>query len=140
MLNLDLNSEFGARVARRLQQEEVIWLVTVRNDLTPQPVPVWFIWDGETFLIYSQRDKQKLRNIARNPRVSLHFDSNGRGGDIVVISGEAQIDESILPADQVQAYVDKYGAAIAGIGMKPETFARSYSVPIRITALEVRGH
>ena len=48
----DPQTDFGARVARRLQNEQVIWITTVRVDGTPQPTPVWFIWDGETILIY----------------------------------------------------------------------------------------
>lgn len=40
---IDLTTEYGARVARRLQDEQVIWLTTVGRDGTPQPNPVWFI-------------------------------------------------------------------------------------------------
>ena len=37
----------------------------------PVPTPVWFWWDGETILVYSQRDKPKLRHIVANPRVAI---------------------------------------------------------------------
>ncbi|MEJ7654272.1 MAG: pyridoxamine 5'-phosphate oxidase family protein [Chloroflexia bacterium] len=70
-------------MATRLQEEEIIWLTTVRADGRPQSVPVWALWDGETFLIYSKPDQPKTRNIAANPRVSLNLNSNARGGDIV---------------------------------------------------------
>ena len=29
-------------------------MTTVRSDGQPQTVPVWFLWDDEGFLIYSQ--------------------------------------------------------------------------------------
>ena len=58
-MELDLNTEFGARVERRLREEIVIWLTTVRTDLTPQPSLVWFLWDAETMLIYSKPNTPK---------------------------------------------------------------------------------
>ncbi len=42
MLNLDTSTEFGARVARRLGDEHIVWLTTVRRDQAPQPSPVRF--------------------------------------------------------------------------------------------------
>jgi hypothetical protein len=64
----DATTEAGGRADRRLREEEVAWLTTVRSDGQPQSVPIWFLWDGETFLIYSQPGRQKLKNITRNPR------------------------------------------------------------------------
>lgn len=42
----DADSEFGQRVRARLRDEQVIWFTTVGADGTPQPNPVWFIWQG----------------------------------------------------------------------------------------------
>src|SRR5512136_282602 len=92
MFNLDLTTDFGQRVARRLREERIIWLITVDSHGVPQPNPIWFWWDGETILMYSLPDTAKLRNIAAHPPVTLHFDGDGRGGDIVVITGEARLD------------------------------------------------
>jgi hypothetical protein len=39
---IDTAIPFGARVARRLQEERIIWLTTVRSNGTPQRSPVWF--------------------------------------------------------------------------------------------------
>lgn len=139
-MQIDRSTEFGARVERRLLGEIVIWLTTVRADGTPEPSPVWFLWDGSTFLIYSQPDKPKLKHIARDPHVSLNFDSNGKSDDIVIFTGEARIDNSALPANAIPDYVGKYQEDIKRIGMTLETFARGYSVAIRVTPTRVRGH
>ena len=106
----------------------------------PQPVPVWFLWDGDaSVLLYSQPDTPKLRNIAENPRVSLHLDGNGRGGDIVVCLGTARrLRRS--PADLVADYVEKYAEPIERNRWTPESFAADYSVPLRITISRIRGH
>jgi PPOX class probable F420-dependent enzyme len=137
---IDTSTEFGARVARRLEQERVIWLTTVRADLQPQPSPVWFLWDGTTFLIYSRPNTQKLRNIAARPRVALNLDGDGRGGDIVIFSGEARIDPSAPPAHRVPAYIARYAAFISRYNWTPESFAQDYSVAIRVTPTQLRGH
>ena len=139
-MQLDTSSEFGQRVERRLREERVIWLTTVRADGTPQPSPVWFLWDGETFLIYSQPNQQKLRNIERNPKVALNFDGDGQGGDIIVFTGEARLDPQAPPANQVAAYVERYQPGFVRIGMSAEAFAQTYAVPIRITPTGLRGH
>ncbi len=117
-------------------------MTTVRADRTPQPSPVWFLWDGETFLIYSRPNTQKLRNIRSNPRVAVHLDGDGHGGNIVVITGEARIAPETSPAHQVPAFAEKYekGGYFARIGTTAAGFARSYSVPIRITPTTLRGH
>ena len=106
MLDLDLNTEFGARVDRRLREERVIWLTTVRPDLTPQPSLVWFLWDAGTLLIYSKPNTPKLRNIEQNPTVALNFDGDSQGGNVVVFTGTAIIDRQAPSLDQIAAYVD----------------------------------
>src|SRR5215212_6502911 len=129
---LDTTTEAGGRAERRLREEEIAWLTTVRRDGQPQSVPVWFLWNGETFLIYSQANRQKLRNIDGNPRVDLNLNSNARGGDVVRAEGTAEVVEDAPPADEVPEYVEKYRDAIARIGFDPSGFARAYSVPIRV--------
>ena len=129
---LDTTTEAGGRAERRLHEEEIAWLTTVRVDGQPQSVPVWFLWDGQTFLIYSQPDRQKLRNISRNPRVDLNLNSNAYGGDIVRVEGMAEIVEDAPSANEVPEYIEKYRAAIARIGFDPDSFARAYSVPLRV--------
>jgi PPOX class probable F420-dependent enzyme len=138
-MQIDSTTPFGEKVLRRLRDETVIWLVTVRPDGTPEPSPVWFHWDGDSFVIYSLAKTARQRNIARNPPVALHFDSN-RGADVVVFTGEATIDDAAPPAHANTAYVEKYRADLARIGVSPENFSMRYSVPIRVRPTKLRGH
>src|SRR5919204_6475269 len=88
---LDTRSPFGRRVRQRLTEEQVIWFSTVAADGTPQPNPVWFLWqDPGTVLTYNRADAFRVAHLRRRPRVALHFDGNGRGGDVVVLTGTAQ--------------------------------------------------
>jgi PPOX class probable F420-dependent enzyme len=135
----DLSTPFGKRAVQRLTDDLVVWIVTVRRDGTPQPSPVWFFWNGESILIYSQPGVQKLRNLARNPLCSLHFNGDGSGGDIVILEGEAHRIETV-PAEEAAHYFSKYGWGFDRIGMTSAEFARTYSVPLRFTPRRLRGH
>ncbi|MFN8594477.1 MAG: TIGR03667 family PPOX class F420-dependent oxidoreductase [Thermomicrobiales bacterium] len=139
-MNIDTSTEFGARVAKRLAEDRIIWLTTVGSDGVPQPSPVWFLWDGETALIFSQPGTGKLRNIAANPHVSLHLDGDGFGGNIVVLTGEASLEPDGMKASANPAYVAKYAEGMKRIGMDPESFAAAYSVPMRMRPTHLRGH
>src|SRR4051794_22604841 len=105
---IDFSSAFGTRAALRLRQEGIVWLTTVRHDRTPQPSPVWFLWDGETVLIYSKPDTQKLRNIEQSAKVALHLNGDAYGNDIVILTGNAQIDDRMPLVHEVPAFVQKY--------------------------------
>jgi PPOX class probable F420-dependent enzyme len=137
---IDENTEFGARVARRLREEIVVWMTTVTPAGSPLPRPVWFLWDGtESVLVYSQTGA-RVRNIEARPRVTLNFDGDGEGGDIVVLSGTASVEADAPPADQRPEYLSKYDGHIARIGMTPATFAERYSVPVRVRFTRLDGH
>jgi PPOX class probable F420-dependent enzyme len=137
---IDESGEFGARAARHLRDEIVVWLTTVTPRGAPLPMPVWFVWDGaDSVAVYSQPGA-RVRNIEANPHVSLNFGGDGGGGDIIVISGDAEIDQDGPPAAEASDYLAKYADHIARIGMKPDAFAERYSVPLRIRLGRLRGH
>jgi PPOX class probable F420-dependent enzyme len=137
---IDQSSDFGARVARHLRDEVVVWFTTVTPAGAPLPAPVWFVWDGaETVSMYSM-DGARVRNLEGNSRVTLNFGGDGGGGDIVVLSGRAAIERDAPNAAESEAYVAKYADHITRIGMTPETFAQRYRVPVRVRITRVRGH
>jgi PPOX class probable F420-dependent enzyme len=140
MIEIDTSTEFGERVTRHLEDDVIVWLTTVGANTTPQPSPVWFLWDGDTVLIYSQPNTPKLRGIEANPRVSLNFNCTEIGGDVVILLGDAWIDREAPAANTVPAYVEKYTERMQGISMTPEQFAQAYSVPVRVSPTSLRGH
>ena len=128
----DTTTEVGKRAEARLKEEKIAWMTTVRSDGQPQTVPVWFLWDDEGFLIYSQPNRQKLRNITQNPRVGLNLNSNEQGNDVVRLEGTASTDEDAPLSSEIPSYVEKYRESIARIGFDVEGFARAYSVALRV--------
>jgi PPOX class probable F420-dependent enzyme len=135
---LDPSNPAHARADRRLRSEPVAWLTTVRADGQAQSTPVWFLWDGDTFLLYSQPDAQKVRNVTSNPKVSLHLSDDGAGDDVVTFEGAAAVEPETARADRVEAYLAKYQAAIAALGYEPGPFARTYSTAIRVRPTRAR--
>ena len=139
-MKIDTTTEFGLRVERRLREEPMAWLTTVAADGTPQPSPVWFLWDGESILVFSRPNQPKLRHIERHPKVALNLDGDARGGDIVIVTGEASLAPDAPPADKVPEYVRKYAWGFARINMTAEQFGQTYSEAIRIRPTKLRGH
>ena len=136
---LDESTDFGARATQRLREAIIGWLTTVSPEGMPQPIPIWFLWDGgASILLYSRPGKRKLENLAANPKVSLHLDSDGIEADIVVCWGEIGVSDDV-PANEVPDYVAKYAGRIAALGWTPESFAADFSVPLRIELSRIHG-
>ena len=51
---LDITTEWGQHAEQRLRTNIIGWLTTVGSDGRPYTVPVWFLWEGNTVLIFSQ--------------------------------------------------------------------------------------
>jgi PPOX class probable F420-dependent enzyme len=132
---------FGEHAARRLREDYTIWLTTVGADGTPQPNPVWFVWDGAaSVLVYNRADAHRLGHLDARPNVALHLDGDGRGGDIVVLSGRARRAPEEPRPDQNPAYVAKYGTGMARVSGSAEQFSADYPVALRIDIRRIRGH
>ena len=137
----DPATPFGERIARRLRDEPVIWLTTVDSKDTPQPNPVWFLWDAttSTILVYSKAGAKRHEHLQKHPRVSLNFDSNGSGGNIIVLTGEARLSSDDPRADQQPLFVAKYQDFITRSISTAENFATQYPVALRIHLATLRG-
>lgn len=138
MPNIDASTEAGKLALDQLEHEEVIWLTTVRQDGQPQTSAVWFLWTGEEFVIYSMPDKPKLRNIQRNPRVCLNFNTDPHGMHVVEVEGTARIDESHASAAETPAMIEKYREGVARIESTPEQFSATFRVPIIVSPSKFR--
>jgi PPOX class probable F420-dependent enzyme len=135
----DPETGFGERVRQRLSDEQVIWLTTVGSDGTPQPNPVWFLWQDNRALVFNRPDANRITHIRRRPQVCLHFDSDGRGGDIVVLAGRAQVLDGHPLPQEVPGYLDKYRESMTRVSGSPEAFSAAYPVAVRVDVARVRG-
>ena len=134
---LDLTQERHAHIDQRLHNDYVIWLHSTRPDGHPHAVVVWFLWDGETILMFSQPQKQKLRNIQHNQNVLLALDNTNNGSDPITIEGTATLLTWSDVDSMIAAYTQKYSEGIKGLGVTPEQMKTTYSQVIRITPTRV---
>ncbi len=136
---MDFASPLGRKALRMLKREQVLWLTSVDSQSRPQPRPVWFHWNGEDVLIFSQPAAAKVRQITARPDVALHFNSDAAGNEVVVFLGKAHVlGESVAP-DRVKAYLRKYRDGIIGLEMTPASFQAEYRVPIIVRPTALRG-
>jgi PPOX class probable F420-dependent enzyme len=98
-------------------------LVTINRDGSPQLSMVWVGVDGDELVVAALTQRQKLRNIRRDPRVAISFESpehdvhgeRGSGGlqFYLAIQGTARITEGGAPE-----LLQRLAATYLGPGVK----------------------
>lgn len=72
-------------------------LVTLNPDGSPQTSVVWIGLDGDTIVSGHMGDRQKLRNVRRDPRVVLSLETgvtNDHGlGEYLIVQGDGEVVE-----------------------------------------------
>ncbi len=87
-------SEALTELARRLLDEPTFVVVTTLNpDGGPQSSVVWIKRDGDDVIFSTLRDRQKGRNLARDPRVSVCFYDPAKPILYVEIRGTVEMTE-----------------------------------------------
>ena len=103
-------------LARRLGTERNAWLCTLRADGSPHVTPVWFVHLFDAFWVGSGERNVKVRNVVRDPRVSLALE----GGDApYVAEGRARVHRGTLREDVLAAISAKYDGWGAGVEIEP---------------------
>ncbi|WP_272476345.1 TIGR03667 family PPOX class F420-dependent oxidoreductase [Baekduia alba] len=137
-IEIDETTDFGARAAAHLRDDVIVWLTSVAPSGAPLPTPVWFLWDGASGLrIQSLPTAKRAAHLQANPHVSLNFEGDGVGGDVVVLSGRATVKTA---EPQLDGYVEKYRDRMEAIGLTPEQFGARYSTVLDIELTRLRGH
>jgi len=136
---LDVTTAWGQHAEQRLRSDIIAWLTTVGADGRPYTAPVWFLWEGETILIFSQPHMQKVRNLRKNARITLALDDTKQGEDVVIVEGTAELLDTPNLSVTLPAYVEKYGAIIHSIGWTPASMAAEYSQAIRVTPTKFKS-
>jgi PPOX class probable F420-dependent enzyme len=112
--------------------EPLAWLTTVTPTNRPAPRPIWFLYDGEAIVVFSQADAAKIKHVRANPNVTLHFNTDADGGNVHVITGTAEIVDGISPST-LPGYLDKYESMYERAGYTVASFDETFSLGIRIT-------
>ena len=121
-------------ISALLAEPHLAHLVTVRPDGRPHVAPLWYMEeDGRAFVI-AEGNAVKLRNIRRNPAVSLSIATDNRPYKYVILQGEGTVTEHNL-AQVVERLCVRYdgperGAAFAKELLSNRTFRL---IDIRVT-------
>ena len=100
------------QVAQRLLDARNYWLCTVRPNGKPHVIPLWAVWEDDKIYFDGSPETRHAKNIATNPRVSVHLES---GDQAVIIDGLARI---MLPPAELAVrlarnYTRKYAPGYA---------------------------
>jgi PPOX class probable F420-dependent enzyme len=57
-------------------------LASMREDGWPHVTPIWYVWDDGRFVLSLGKSRRHLRNIARDPKVTLCVDEDPRTTDL----------------------------------------------------------
>ena len=100
-----------AHVQQFLSSKTVVALATLQADGSPLAAAMWFVHDANALTMISEVKTQKVRNLRRDPRVSV-VGEGGTGGDLqgVTIQGRAGFldDDSAERRSLVEHFLAKY--------------------------------
>ncbi|MEJ7648363.1 MAG: pyridoxamine 5'-phosphate oxidase family protein [Nakamurella sp.] len=91
---------------KSLGPAESVWLTTLSADGSPHTTPVWFVAGGESIWVATSAAAQKVRNLARDPRLSLAVD--GSASRPQVASGRSAERACEEHPDIIAAFAAKY--------------------------------
>jgi PPOX class probable F420-dependent enzyme len=123
-----------------MTEEELTWfwrepnlakLATIRQDGTPQLMPIWYLHDGRDLLMITRPTAHRVRNIRRDPRVTVCIDRPTPPYAGVVVRGTATLEEVTyqqLAVPLAVRYLGQDAGALVGA-----EYARVDLMTIRIT-------
>jgi PPOX class probable F420-dependent enzyme len=136
---LDLSTARDRAINEWLEQDLIIWLTTVGPSGRPHTIPVWFDWDGESILIFSEPETRKIRDLRGNPAVSLALQTRDEGEEVIFFEGDAALTTESSAELLTERYAKKYAHLFPRIDSSPEKMAGQYSQPIRIRNAKVKA-
>jgi len=85
-------------LAEYLSNPYLARIASVRSE-KPYVTPVWYLYDGENFLVSTGVNTQQARNVQSNPNVSLVIDSSEGmfAHKCVIVRGKAQTSKAGHP-------------------------------------------
>ncbi len=84
-----------------LESDGLAHLVTINEDGSPQVSIVWVGLEGDDIVSAHLHEQHKLRNVRRDPRVSLSIETQGTNAiglrEYLVVHGRATVEEGGAP-------------------------------------------
>jgi PPOX class probable F420-dependent enzyme len=100
-----------ADTARLAKEKNLATVVTLMPDGQPQALLTWVDTDGEHILINTEPQRQKARNVRRDPRVTVLIHSATDGWDWSEIRGHVV---ETIGGDRAREHIDELAQRYVG--------------------------
>ena len=125
-------------IAAYLAEAHIAHLVTLRSNGRPHVAPVWYLEENGQAFVMADANAVKVRNIRRNPAVSLSIATDQRPLKYVVLNGEAEVVEKDI-AQMVERICVRYDGPVRGVEFAKELLAENRLKLIDILVTRVIG-
>jgi hypothetical protein len=109
----DVTTVLEKPISQELLKQDLARLAYVAKDGTPRVVPIGIHWNGSEVVMCTSTNAPKLASLRRNPSVALTIDTEVHPPRILLLRGEAVLDE-------VEGIPDEYLKANGTYSMTPE--------------------
>lgn len=100
-------------IQQYLSGKDVVVLAVLTPSGGPLATPMWFVHDDQELTMVSVDGLAKVRNLERDPRVSVVAEGGERGGiDGVVLTGEVRFFDGDERSEWGRRFRDKYSPNI----------------------------
>jgi hypothetical protein len=110
---IDVAETLKKPISQEMLNRDLARLAYVAPDGTPRVVPIGFTWNGSEVVMCTPTNAPKLVSLRRNPAVALTIDTEVHPPKILLIRGEAVLDE-------VEGIPDEFLQANGAYTMTPE--------------------
>ena len=93
-------------LVERLARSHGYWLATTRPDGSPHSMPLWGVWQDDTFFFDTHPQSQKVANLTNDPRAVVHLESIE---EVVILEGVVEVHEEVS-ADAFARFADAFHA------------------------------
>ena len=101
------------RIQKFLATKEVVVLATAQADGSPLAMPMWFLHAPESLTMISVADTQKVRNLRRDPRVSVVAEAVV-GGEVRGVTAQGRA-EFLSDGPERRALIERFHEKYSGL-------------------------
>lgn len=110
-------------------------IATINQDGSPQVSPVWIDLEGDHLIVNSEQKRLKVRNIKRDPRVSVSIQNASNPYQYIEIRGKAV---DVTEKGGFEG-IDKLAKKYMGVDKYPNNLPNDVRVVIKIEPERVTG-
>jgi len=121
-----------------LQERRFAILGTINKDGSPQLTTMWYLLDGDVFLMNTKAGRTKERNMRRDPRISVCIED---GYSYVTISGTVEmVDDPQVAQRDIYRLAVRYNGEEEARWQMEEQFSKETRVTLHLKLEHVIEH